>query len=275
MYGLLFYFDACIVYLGLIISPRPRRSLDVERSALPKTNNLGWVSACSPTSNARRNPIMLDNPPPRPSKKTFIYDHAKSMDPCDHPHLFYHHGQFVSHNLGPAPQTAMVPEFASCSTTLHHNIRFPTPYGWLEDIYPRANDPEWDDKIDERVMWRGSNTGIFHSKTSRWRQSHRNFLVEFANDLKGTLKVIPSNRTRTESVGELMEMRKARINPATMDIAFAGTPISCAPDTCDLVDAMYTWRERQSVKEAGNYKYVLDVSLFFSSRRSSFRFLSC
>ena len=191
------------------------------------------------------------------------------MDPCNHPEHFYHHGNFLSHYLGPAPQPKLVPEFAYCSTTLHHNIRIPVPYIWVEDIYPRSHDPEWDDKYDERLLWRGSNTGIFHSKTSLWKHSHRNFLVEFANDFKGILDILPPDRSRNEKLVEPREMAKSRINPAVMDVAFTGNPILCAPDVCDILKHTYAWRDRQHNKEAGNYKYVMDVSVSFLSLSDS------
>ncbi|KAF9481733.1 hypothetical protein BDN70DRAFT_830395 [Pholiota conissans] len=231
----------------------------IDRASLPKINSIGWVSACPPDSPARQMKINLDEPPPRPTKKTFIYDHVATMDPCNHPDHFFHHGQFLSHNLGPSPQRALFPEFSYCSTTIHHNIRIPVPYGWVEDIYPRTNDPEWDDKVDERLLWRGSNTGMYHSATSRWEHSHRDFFVWHANELEGTLKVLQPNKTRNEKVGEPRELRKARVNPALMDVAFAGNAIGCSPAVCDLLEDKYPFRERQSIAQAGNYKYVMDV----------------
>ena len=183
------------------------------------------------------------------------------MDPCLHPSHFHYHGQFLSHNLGPSPQHAMVPEFSYCSTTLHHNIRIPVPYEWVEDI-PQGDDPPFNDKHDERLLWRGSNTGMFHGPKTRWQASHRDFLVGYTNELEGTLKVLEPNRTRTQPVGEPRQVRKAHINPALMDIAFAGQPIACAQPTCDLLEKMYPFRERQSIREAGNYKYVMDASTF-------------
>ncbi|KAF8960655.1 glycosyl transferase family 90-domain-containing protein [Flammula alnicola] len=219
----------------------------IDRASLPKIHSIGWVSACSPNSLARRKTINLDSPPPRPAKKTFIWDHGLTMDPCNHPDLFYHHGQFLSHNMGPSPQKVLVPEFSYCSSTIHHNIRIPVPYGWVDDISPRSDDPEWD-------QYR-----MFHSKTSRWQHSHRDFLVSYTNDLEGTIKVLPPNKARNEKIGEPHEVRKARINPAVMDIAFGGQPIACSPDVCDLLEEIYPFRERQSIKEAGNYKYVIDV----------------
>ena len=253
---------------GNSLIPNTSHFLDLDRASLPKIRTLGWVSACPPDSPARLRKIDLDNPPPPPVKKTFIYDHVRTMDPCNHPNLFHHHGQFLSHNSGPSPQHAFVPEFSYCSTTIHHNIRVPVPYSWIEDILPRSDDPEFDDKVHERLMWRGSNTGMFHSSTSRWEHSHRDFLVSYTNDIEGTISVLEPNRTRMEKVGEPREMRKARVNPAVMDIAFGGAPLACSASTCGLLKEIYPFRERQSIREAGNYKYIIDVrrSVYSGSR---------
>jgi hypothetical protein len=237
---------------------------DVDRASLPKINAIGWVSACPPDSPARQKKINLDDPPPRPTKKSFIYDHVSSMDPCNHPDHLFHHGQFLSHNMGPTPQNTFYPQFAYCSTTIHHNIRIPVPYLWVEDIYPRSNDPEWDEKVDERLLWRGSNTGMFHSSTSRWKHSHRHFLVSQANEMDGTVNILLPNRTRNEKVGEPREMRKARVNPAIMDVAFVGKPILCSPSVCESLEDMYPFQRIQTIGEAGKYKYVIDVRLFIS-----------
>jgi len=246
--------------LEIICLTNTYASIDLTIADLPKTKNIGWISGCAPDSPARLTKIDLDNPPPPPAKKTFIYDHALTMDPCIHPEHFYHHGQFLSHNYGPSPQTVLVPEFSYCSTTIHHNIRFPVPYGWVEDIYPRTDDPEWDDKLDERLLWRGSATGMYHGKNARWRSSHRDFLVGFTNDLNGTLELLPPDRKPGEKLGERRTMKKARLNPAVMDVAFGGTPTGCPPEVCKEMEKIYPWRDWQSIREAGNYKYVVDVS---------------
>lgn len=232
----------------------------VQHSDIPGVNAIGWMSACSASSPARRKPLNLDKPPPRPTRKTFIYDHRLSMDPCLHPGHFHHHGQFLSHGIGPTPQHIMFPEFSYCSTTIHHNIRIPTPYGWVQDIYPRSDDPGWEDKLDVRLLWRGSNTGIFHADHIRWHASHRNFLVSYANTLGGTKMVLNSTMSATERVGKPREVRNAYMNPAMFDIAFAGEPLACSPGICDSLQSIYTWREVQSLNDAGKYKYVLDVS---------------
>jgi len=187
------------------------------------------------------------------------------MDPCNHPNYFFYHGQFLSHDLGPAPQPVFSPEFAYCSTTIHRNIRIPVPYDWVEDVYPRSADPEWDEKADERLLWRGSNIGMYHSRTSRWRHSHRTFLVEHANELHGTLKVLSPNKTKHEKVGEPLGSK--------------GKDQSCR-------DGHRVWRpasgmlgrglrrsggdiplaQEAKFKEAGSYKYVLDVRIALYAR---------
>ncbi|KAJ3809218.1 hypothetical protein F5876DRAFT_77973 [Lentinula aff. lateritia] len=53
-------------------------------------------------------------------------------------------------------------ETARTGSLLHHNIRFSTPYGWVEDILPRSDDPDFADKTDERLLWRGTNIGVHH-----------------------------------------------------------------------------------------------------------------
>ncbi|KIL62815.1 glycosyltransferase family 90 protein [Amanita muscaria Koide BX008] len=227
----------------------------LNQARLPKVTRLGWRSACPPLSQARQEPFDLDSPPARRKYKTFIYDHLRSMDPCLHPEHFYHHGQFLSHNEGPQPQPTLFPEFAYCSTMLHHNIRIPNPYSWVND----SKDADWDDKVDERLLWRGRNTGMFQSEQSRWQPSHRIFLVQHTNELNGTLPILFPTHNESERVGAPKHYRKARVNPAMMDTAFVDTPISCTPAVCEKLPKMYNWRGRQTHAEAGRYKYVIDV----------------
>ncbi|KAJ3575469.1 hypothetical protein NP233_g1084 [Leucocoprinus birnbaumii] len=231
----------------------------IEREALPKVTTTGWISACPPNSLARRIPINLDKPPPPSSKKTFIYDHKKTMDPCINPDLFYHHGQFLSHNNGPGPQTEMIPEFSYCSTTLHHNIRIPVPYGWVSDVNPRVEDPEFNDKSDERLLWRGSNTGIFHATHTRWQNAHRDFLVRYANEYEGTVDVLMPNVKENERVGAPRKLKKSSINSALFDIAFTKEPINCSERVCPKLLELYPWRPFMGQAQAGEYRYVLDV----------------
>ncbi|KAG1871500.1 glycosyltransferase family 90 protein [Suillus subluteus] len=230
----------------------------LKRNELPPVQRSGWLSACHPSSPAWHNPIDLDKPAERPSHKTFISDHRLSMDPCLNPTLLRSHGQFLSHDKGPDPQSTLVPRFSFCSTVVHHDIRPAVPYGWVEDL-PESDNPPWEERVDERLLWRGTNTGIFHGVHTRWRQGHRDHLIQFVNDVAGTADVLRSPLNDSEPVGEPVPLRKAHLNPALMDIQFAGKAGSCAPNLCDELDRLYDWRKMQTLQEAGHYKYVFDI----------------
>lgn len=240
---------------------------DVDLSKLPTTKHLGFASACGPGTPGRPVEYPINQyvrPPPR-TEKTFIHDHRLSMDPCRHPYIFYHHGQYVAHDLGPAPEPTMVAQFSYCTTPLYHDIQPPTFISWTEDILPRENDPEWENKTDHRLLWRGSNTGINHDDGTRWRYSQRIRLVTVANELTGTTNVLlPRSDNEFGQVGNGTEMKKALINHAMMDVAFSGKPLACNPDYCDYLQTLFEWRKVQSPnsKEAGNHKYIVDVRDF-------------
>ncbi|KAG2140698.1 glycosyl transferase family 90-domain-containing protein [Suillus clintonianus] len=230
----------------------------VKRNELPMAQRSGWLSACPASSPAWQYSLDPDKSPERPSQKTFISDHRLSMDPCLNPFLFRSHGQFLSHNTGPDPQSTLVPRFSLCSSVVHHDIRPAVPYGWVEDLPDSAN-PPWEERIDERLLWRGTNTGIFHGSNTRWKEAHRDRMVSYVNDMNGTVDVLRSPLNDSEPVGEPVPLRKAHLNPALLDMQFAGTAGSCSPTLCGQLDRLYDWRKMQTHQEAGRYKYVFDI----------------
>jgi hypothetical protein len=88
-------------------------------------------------------------------------------------------------------------------------------------------------------------------------------MIQFVNDMTGTADVVRSPVNESELVGEPVPLRKAYLNPALIDIQFAGKAGSCASDLCDQLDRLYDWRKMQTQQEAGRYKYVFDVSRSF------------
>lgn len=230
---------------------------DINISEPPLVKHLGWPSACSPDSLLRHTIFDFDVPPPLPTKKTFIYDHLKAMDPCSHPSLLHHHGQFLRHNPGPIPQQIMIPMFSYCSTSMHHNIV--TAVKWTEDF---DIDPKFHDRLDERLSWRGTTTGMQKAKfvETRWRNLPRIRLVGWANERNGTAPVLPPTKLPNERVGEARPIAKARLNPAMLDVTFIGKPHSCTQSVCEIIAEEFEFRDWQDEATAANYKYVLDVS---------------
>ncbi|TFK70244.1 hypothetical protein BDN72DRAFT_766794 [Pluteus cervinus] len=228
----------------------------VDEGEYPPPPKFGWSWACPPSSPLNRR--LYDSAAQTlPRRKCFIHDHRRAMDPCLHPQLLSLHGQFLAYGTGP-PADPLFPRFSYSSTPLHHDIRVPHPESWIGDI-PRQDDPEWDGKPDERLLWRGSNTGIWYGGDTPWSQSHRTRLVDFANDLNGTTQILLPPRTPRDKVGEGVEVERSKVNPALFDIAFAGAPLQCSPEVCDTLARQFEWRRYQDQAQAGQFKYILDI----------------
>ncbi|KAF8918437.1 glycosyl transferase family 90-domain-containing protein [Mucidula mucida] len=222
---------------------------------LPRATHSGWRSACHPKSRANQISFDLDGPPPPKPPKTFIYDHLLSMDPCVHPALLWSHGQFLSHNEGPSPHAAMIPEFSFCATTLHHDISVPTLYGWVDDE-TLSHVPAWDEKVDERLVWRGTNTGITYAEDTRWKGSQRTVLLEKTNSIPGSIDVLKST-PEDQPVGPAESVKNAYVNPAMFDVGFV--EVSNCGTVCAHLLAMSPLRNRHSRDDAWQYKYIIDV----------------
>lgn len=195
--------------------------------------------------------------------KTFIASHRMTMDPCMHPSLLVTHGQYLSHNHGPWPQRTLVPRFSHCGTLLHHDIRPPVPYGWTSGVeLEEQGDIPWNDKVDERINWRGSTTGLYASNQTPWSYAHRHRLISLTNVLQGNASVlrVPSNdRSR---VGTPEEVQIHTINQAWMDVAFVGGPAGCDTESgaCRQMEEMWEFKREQGRREEGMHKFLFDVS---------------
>ncbi|KAG6884642.1 hypothetical protein C0993_009359, partial [Termitomyces sp. T159_Od127] len=231
--------------------------LDINDPPPVKLN--GWIASCPPTSPAVLSPLNLDGPAPTPRTKTFIHTHRLAMDPCLHPSLLLLHGQFLSHNKGPVPHRFMPPQFSYSPTMLHHDITPAMPINWIEDLAEDWN-PKWEERRDERLLWRGSNTGIWHARDTRWREAQRTRAVAWATDGDGCGNVTVLRAGKEDQrVGEGDVVKWARWAPAMLDVAFAGSPGGCAPGTCEELERVFEWRKPVDMIAAGRYKYVLDI----------------
>lgn len=197
----------------------------------------------------------------RKSKKTFIYDHQAAMDPCQHPSHLFLEGQFLSHYEGPSAHQKLIPQFSSSSTTVHYDLLPIPPRGWGEE----RRDISWEKKYDERLLWRGLNTGMLCQVGNRWQQSQRVRLVEMTNGVEGQVKILPPPKPEDEAfpVGADEQWSRARVNPAMFDVAFSGSPVQCDNVTCDELVRDFEWKKHMTIEESSRYKYVIDVSARF------------
>ncbi|WVR08430.1 hypothetical protein IAU60_005485 [Kwoniella sp. DSM 27419] len=244
----------------------------------------GWSAACPPRSPIQtfdefspKNSIVTPHSLPNTSlsRKTFISSHSASMDICQHPGLIPIHG-FLA---GKEPHVeALTPIFTLSKTHLHSDILGVPVEQWVEDI----REVPWEEKSQDRLLWRGSNTGTHHTVNTPWRESHRTRLLKMTNHLPGTTypgfvsddgEVDPGAEVEVETLHPPRGTKGAKVSDGVsrwplgdmnewfMDLAFTGVPIQCEIDdgTCDNLAQEYIWVDQMTHDEALDYKYVIDV----------------
>ena len=145
------------------------------------------------------------------------------------------------------------------TTRIHSDILAVAPEMWVENL---GNDPVWEDKKYETLLWRGTTTGTrVEEDMPYWRLSQRLRMVEMTNQQTGTYDVLMST-DYNNTVGEPLTVEVADLNEDLMDIGFSGQPVQCSPEVCATIAREYKFREAQSWEEANDYKYLLDASTY-------------
>ncbi|WRT70499.1 uncharacterized protein IL334_007497 [Kwoniella shivajii] len=247
-----------------------------------------WSSACPPKSPIKSfNPYYFTNPTSflssTTSNKRFISSHQNSMDICKNPNLIPIHGYLT--NKKPFVNN-LTPIFTLSKTNLHSDILGVPVEQWVEDSSSSSQDPvsSWENKQCDKLLWRGSNTGIVHSINTSWRNSHRTRLVSLTHyhDDDGSqyededvnlsqnekdkmmIEYIPPPKglkIRAELEKSIQKQSLDEWNKQIMDLSFTGTPIQCDQDdgTCDDLLDEFSWVEHMSHEDEKKYKYILDV----------------
>jgi hypothetical protein len=253
---------------------------------LPPIENIGWFSACAPTSPARMNPLDLDSLPASSDlssptrRRTFVHDHLRAMDPCAHPSLVRAHGQFIPHAVGPGlPDVPMAPQFSYSASPLHADLRAATPFNWVADL--GGKDMAWADKgktlegRQGRLLWRGSNTGAYCEAGAPWERSQRQRLVAMAEERAGSVAVMreadlgarESRIWRGRDLGarprgwDVVQVDRTSMGDEWVDVHFSGSPMQCDEEACKEMEEMFDWRDGMNWEQASRYKYVMDVSV--------------
>lgn len=166
-------------------------------------------------------------------------------------------GQLTNYGKGPPPRQRLHPSFTMSSTRMHSDILAVAPEMWMENL---GDDPEWENKKHETLLWRGTTTGTrMEEDMPYWRLSQRLRVVEMTNQQTGTYGVLMSTG-RNHPVGEPLSVEVAALNENLMDIGFSGQPAQCSPSVCAIIAKEYKFREAQSWEDANDYKYILDAS---------------
>ncbi|ORY32301.1 glycosyl transferase family 90-domain-containing protein [Naematelia encephala] len=231
--------------------------LDTEEQDLD-TAYLGWASACAPHKPLRES-YDLDTYPDlealwQRQEKTFIWDHKASMDPCNHPTTAHLAGFLSGHGKGPGPGKAVYPAMAMCKTGLHSDVLAVSMEAWTEDV---GVDPPWEGKED-RLLWRGSTTGIYFNTRSPWNISQRVNLVSRTAQRNGHIPVLDITDPLEPVLGPV-DTSLAELNGELMDVGFSGQAMQCDPEVCAKVNKEYNFGSWKDWNASNKYKYLLDI----------------
>ena len=141
----------------------------------------------------------------------------------------------------------------------------------IEDDEVTIKDPKWEEKSEDRVLWRGKPDGM---DVIRWRDTQRARFVDLTrntsrtfdteDDLEHhpepeTIDILPSS-SRNKLVGAGVPWNRLTVNNASMDTGFTIEDVGdCDEEFCDFVDAYFGSQERLSLEDMGEYKYLVDV----------------
>ncbi|CEQ39606.1 SPOSA6832_01136, partial [Sporobolomyces salmonicolor] len=221
----------------------------------------GWAVVCPPGSALRDvepfdDRVKEDKIYEPPKMRSFISNnHTAAMDACEHPEMQLIHG-FTSWS-GPRPGR-LFPIFSSTSSSMHSDLLIPPI-----DQYDRrlGNDPEWDDKKYDKVVWRGTTTGadlnVEHMRN--WSQRPRLCRLPFE---PGSLVLPYAPSDTATALGPLSEFsaRSQALAQEWFDFKFLGSAKQCDdPAVCEEFSTQFVWDDWMEPEEQNEYKYVIDV----------------
>ncbi|OCF42296.1 hypothetical protein I317_03916 [Kwoniella heveanensis CBS 569] len=223
--------------------------------------HLGWASACAPHKPLRETydpDVLPDMDSLWAGDKSFVWDHQATMDPCIHPTLTHLVGFLSGHGKGPGPSKELYPVLAMCKTTLHADVLGVSMEAWTEDV---GDDPAWEEKKDDRMLWRGKTTGIYFKNDVPWNISQRVNLVHQAAQISGYLPTfeVPSRESPETPVGHPIDLSLSQLNSELMDVGFVDEAIQCDEEICKKVEEGYKFAGRKDWNQGNQYKYLLDI----------------
>ena len=220
-----------------------------------------WADGCAPDSPLRliEMHVRAESPPqetaeeltrrlraayraPLADERSYIYDHPAAMDLCQHPELMPLHGLTTSAGQDAGP---LVPLFTFAKSTVHSDILV-TP---LEQYSPTyiGQDPDWERKPLDKLMWRGSTTGVNFFVENPWRDSQRARLHFDTHEMKGEREVLVAEGDEEPRV---VTYPLRNLNTAMMDMSFSGKPVQCDDETCKIMEKVIDFKPTMGLDEA-------------------------
>ncbi|KDE09310.1 hypothetical protein MVLG_00627 [Microbotryum lychnidis-dioicae p1A1 Lamole] len=218
----------------------------------------GFELACANNSRLRRMGEGLETTT-LPLGPSYISNHLRAMNLCENPEWRYMHGFTAWPGLRPG---ILAPIFSFSKTSMHSDILLPP----LEQYWDHEPwDPAWRKKLHNKVVWRGTTTGVWFDRSTWWRNSQRVRLWFKSKDTTGTHRVrfdgqgsatpggVPSIIERDVSTKALVDRY--------LDFAFTGKAGQCTEEdgSCEAVRQLFDFQRGFGRNEANEYKYQLDL----------------
>lgn len=145
------------------------------------------------------------------------------MDICAHPQSIALHGALSGKN---PHVTDLTPIFSLSKTTMHSDI-LGVPVEQYADSLPHV---PWDQRREEAILWRGSNTGAHYEEGTPWAASHRIRLIELGMRKKGEITLLSPSKDKIGKIKDTWIKEKfSDVNKWFTDMKFTGEPIrECA-----------------------------------------------
>ncbi|KAF9518921.1 glycosyltransferase family 90 protein [Hydnum rufescens UP504] len=142
------------------------------------------------------------------------------------------------------------------TTFLHTDIITPTLEHFRLHVDSIDKIP-WEEKTEDRLLWRGRSTGTVAQTGVDWRNSQRHRLVALFKmaimKLPTSVSFLSTDPDEDGSDEPPIEISATELNLDLMDISFGDAPVQCDSEVSQFM------HERQSHPDGYKYRYVLDV----------------
>lgn len=225
--------------------------------------------ACPPSSPARRQryrnfgEMCTDCAAPH-SMGVFVSNWTLSASPCHQPDLAHLHGL----HLSPAAFVgthALVPIFSQSKAAGYADIRFPSPWNYLDKAKYEVDDEYPDKPFEEKentLFWRGTTSEGVSAGTGAWKGMVRQRVVHLLNNETATQPILlpPKRNAQGQFSYRLQAPGKIKRNLNTrMDVCFVGEVVRCGDPDCPDQTNEFGFAENVDFKQHWRYKYLFDT----------------
>jgi len=161
------------------------------------------------------------------------------------------HGFTTSIGTNPGELT---PLFTFAKTVVHSDI-LATPLEQYSSSYI-GDDPDWREKGINKVLWRGSTTGVEFVKHVEWQLSQRARMHFLSHETAGEQSIMWAD---TDGLQQEKNFPIKALNDLYMDASFSGSPVQCDEETCPVMEKLIEFAPTMGLDESYQFKYLVDI----------------